>query len=208
MMRYNTRLSPKHKLLANLLFAVAAGAACSYAAAQDLSASEAQQRYKEDVERCRSGQTSQDEKTCMREAGAALEEARRHRLVRGTPSFDQNQHARCERLSGTERDDCMALMSDPNPQIQGSVAGGGIIRQTTITIPGETVSPGAYAPANTGGLAPAAPAPTGGGLAPGAAPSTGTTGTMGTGTGSTYGTGTTGPGSTYGTGGGTGTGLQ
>lgn len=143
------------KLLSAAIFTAVAALAASQAGAQSSTTADAQQRYKADVERCRSGQTSQDEKTCLREAGAALEEARRHRLVTGHPSFDENQHARCDRLSGSERDDCMRLMSDPNAIVQGSVEGGGVIRETTITIPAE---PG-YVPSSSGGLA---PAPTGG----------------------------------------------
>lgn len=153
------------KLLTAAVFAAAAGLAASPAPAQ--TTADAQQRYQADVERCRSGQTSQDQQTCLREAGAALQEARRNRLVTGTPSFDENQRARCDRLSGTERDDCTRLMSDPNAVVHGSIEGGGVIRETTITIPGE---PG-YAPSSSGGLAPA-PA---GGLQPGtSAPGYGT----------------------------------
>lgn len=154
------------KLLAAAVFTVAAaGIGGSYASAQGLTAAEAQQRYQADVERCRSGQTSQDERTCLREAGAALQEARRNQLVRGTPSFDDNQRARCDQLTGTQREDCISLMTDPNAVVHGSIEGGGIIRETTITIPAE---PG-YAPSSTGGLAPATqggtmPAQTGGGL--------------------------------------------
>lgn len=156
------------KLLAAAVFTAAAALGASQASAQSLTSAEAQQRYQTDVERCRSGQSSQDQQTCLREAGAALQEARRNRLVTGTPTFDENQRARCDRLSGTERDDCMRLMSDPNAVVHGSIEGGGIIRETTITVPAE---PG-YAPASPDGLSPAPagsmPSQSGGGLQPGA----------------------------------------
>lgn len=167
-------LSPK--LLAPAVLAVMTAFGGSYAVAQTSSSNDAQQRYKADVERCRSGQTSQDQQTCLREAGAALQEARRNGLVRGTPSFEQNQRARCDSLTGTQRDDCVRLMSDSNATIHGSIEGGGVIRETTITIPGDSTT---QMPA-TGGLAPAgsaqppastpsyAPAPTG--LTPAPAP--------------------------------------
>lgn len=138
------------KLLAAIVFTAAAGLGGTHAMAQS-SVANAEQRYQTDVERCRSGQTSQDERTCLREAGAALEEARRNRLVTGTPSFEDNQRARCDRLTGAERDDCLQLMSDPSAVVHGSVEGGGIIRETTITIPANTSA----SPANTGGLVPA-----------------------------------------------------
>ena len=152
-MKYTSRTqlhSPR--LLATVLFATVAAIASTNAFAAGPTTAQAQEQYRIDVERCRSGQTSQDTKTCIREAGAALQEARRHRLIEGTPSFDQNQRARCERLTGTQREDCLRLMADPNPEIRGSVDGGGIIRETTITIPATGTTPG-YGE----GLTPASP---------------------------------------------------
>lgn len=133
-----TRQCASPRLLIPVLFAAVAGLAGTSAFAQAPTAASAQEQYRIDVERCRSGQTSQDEKTCLREAGAALQAARRHQLIEGSPSFDHNQRARCEHLTGTEREDCLLLMSDPNAIVQGSVDGGGIIRETTITIPADS----------------------------------------------------------------------
>lgn len=142
------------KLLAAAAFTVAAGMGSTLATAQSLTTAEAQQRYQADVERCRSGQASQDERTCLREAGAALQEARRNRLVSGSATFDENQRARCDRLSGTQREDCLLLMGTPNVVTHGSVEGGGIIRETTITVPADNMqTPG------SGGLAPAGTTP-------------------------------------------------
>jgi hypothetical protein len=94
-------------------------------------------RYKADVERCNSGQTNQDRATCIREAGAALEEARRHRLVEHNVNFDQVKTARCQALPPVERDECMIQMSGQNTVVKGSVEGGGILRETTVVVPGE-----------------------------------------------------------------------
>lgn len=135
-----TRQYAPSRLLSHILFATVAALAGTSAIAQAPTAASAQEQYRIDVERCRSGQTSQDERTCLREAGAALQEARRHSLVEGSPSFDDNQRTRCERLTGTEREDCMRLMSDPNAVTEGSVDGGGVLRQTTITIPADTLN--------------------------------------------------------------------
>lgn len=153
-MKYTSRTqNHSPRLLASVLFAAVAAIVSANTFAAGPTTAQAQEQYRMDVERCRSGQTSQDTKTCIREAGAALQEARRHRLVEATPpSFDQNQRARCERLTGTEREDCLRLMSDPNPEIIGSVDGGGIIRETTITIPATQTTPG-YGE----GLTPASP---------------------------------------------------
>jgi len=97
-------------------------------------------KYRQDIERCNAGQTNQDIETCKREAGAALQEARRQRLISDREQSAQaNATARCQALPAGAREDCMAQMTESAPTtIQGSVAGGGILRTTTITIPGST----------------------------------------------------------------------
>ncbi len=93
-------------------------------------------RYQADVKYCHE-QTTQDVKDCLREAGAALYEARQRLLVTGQPDYDTNRNVRCDGLSGVAREDCLRLMSEPGAQVSGSVDGGGILRRMTITIPGE-----------------------------------------------------------------------
>src|SRR5690606_25212843 len=97
-------------------------------------------KYRQDIERCNAGQTNQDLATCKREAGAAMEEARRQRLVtHQDQSLQTNSTARCQALPADMRDTCMMQMSQgSNTTIQGSVEGGGILRTTEITIPGGT----------------------------------------------------------------------
>ncbi|TFL11491.1 hypothetical protein CSC67_16055 [Pusillimonas caeni] len=97
-------------------------------------------KYRQDIERCNAGQTNQDVATCKREAGAALQEARRQRLLtHQEQSLQSNATARCQSLPAGMRDDCMAQMSQgSNTTVQGSIAGGGILRTTEITIPGGT----------------------------------------------------------------------
>lgn len=97
-----------------------------------------QAQYERDVEYCRSGQPGIDVQNCLRDAAAALQERRR----RGSASsisadtLGQNQRARCEGLTGIQREDCLRLMSDTDVETFGSVEGGGILRQKTIIIPG------------------------------------------------------------------------
>lgn len=105
---------------------------------------------------CMSGQTThQDQANCLREAGAALEEARRNRLTRGTTSsdFEANAMRRCERVPAHRRDECMALRDSSAVTVQGSVEGGGILRQRTLRYPadqrGTTGVPG---PGTTSGM--------------------------------------------------------
>src|SRR3546814_13124526 len=89
--------------------------------------------------------------TCLREAGAARDESRRHRLINGNESYQQNQTSRCQALPVAERGDCMLQMSGQDTKVEGSVGAGGVLRETTITIPGTpTPAPGA---------APVTPAP-------------------------------------------------
>lgn len=97
-------------------------------------------KYRQDIERCNAGQTNQDIETCKREAGAALQEAKRQRLLTHRDQSPQaNATARCQALPAGAREDCMTQMSGTaSTTVQGSVAGGGILRTTTITIPGST----------------------------------------------------------------------
>lgn len=104
-------------------------------------------QYKTDVARCKSGQTNQDEATCLREAGAALEEARRNRLSDGFTPAQRKQNAldRCNALPATQRQDCVTQMSSTNTTTEGSIGQGGVLRETVIPIPtpsGATANPG------------------------------------------------------------------
>ena len=91
-----------------------------------MSAADIEARYKTDVARCNAGQTNQDKATCLREAGAAREEANRNRLNNGNPqAYDANQKARCDALPVEQRDECMLQMSGVGTTTQGSIGGGG-----------------------------------------------------------------------------------
>lgn len=104
-----------------------------------------QARYQSDMAVCNSGQSNESKADCKREAGAALEEARRNRLGNGNQAFDKNEVARCQALPATERDECMLQMSGKNTTTdssvntttEGSVGAGGVLRETTITTPGK-----------------------------------------------------------------------
>ncbi|WP_353149773.1 hypothetical protein [Pollutimonas bauzanensis] len=99
--------------------------------------SEIEARYQSDVALCNSGQSNQDKADCMREAGAARDEARRNRLNNSNQAYDKNEVARCQALPTAERDECMLQMSGSNTTTQGSVGAGGVLRETTITTPGK-----------------------------------------------------------------------
>jgi hypothetical protein len=108
----------------------------------------ADEQYKKDVARCNSGQTNQAKSVCLREAGAAQVERRRNGLTEpGASTQAENAMQRCNALPADQRQSCMYLMSGQGQtQVQGSVAGGGVLRETVIQVPAGT--PGASAPAS------------------------------------------------------------
>lgn len=122
--------------------AVALAAACGGAvAAQPMS--DAAQRYRQDRAACLSGQSHQDRATCLKEAGAALAEARRGRLSNHQQQqWDENASARCDRLPTDLKADCEARM-DGEGTTSGSVESGGIYRElvTREVMPPDSASP-------------------------------------------------------------------
>jgi hypothetical protein len=106
------------------------------ATAADGKLSEAQARYQQDRAACVSGQSHQDRATCLREAGAALQEAKRGRIGDGQTSYEQNQQIRCDRLTAGDREDCLRRMRGEGT-VSGSVEGGGIYRELRTTVPAQ-----------------------------------------------------------------------
>lgn len=117
--------------LRNLSLAVCAGFALqgvSAAQGGHGAMSDAQAQYQQDRAACMSGQSNQDRATCLKEAGAALAEARRGGLDDGQGQLRRNAKDRCNALTGDERTDCMARMRGEGT-VSGSVGGGGILRE-------------------------------------------------------------------------------
>lgn len=113
--------------------------------AQGTSMSEMQSRYQADIQRCATLTDPESQHTCRREAGAAIQEARRDRLVRPQADHASNAAARCARLPGDQRADCERLMSDSSAVEHGSVSGGGVLRELSITVPVDPAAPaGSY----------------------------------------------------------------
>lgn len=100
--------------------------------ASNRGASEAQQRYNQERAHCISGQSHQDKATCLREARAALQEARRNRLEGGA-SFRTNATARCNAQPAEDRDACVQRVIGAG-STQGSVEGGGLIRRAETPV--------------------------------------------------------------------------
>lgn len=99
--------------------------------------SSAAAKYQQEVAFCKSGQSQQDYKTCMQEAGAALVENRRGNLTTAPEqTLAVNSEDRCGVLSGDERVACQARMEGLG-QVEGSVEGGGLLRQIVIITPAD-----------------------------------------------------------------------
>lgn len=129
---------------------------CGVAQAAPTSAAElsaARARYAQEVAVCKSGRSNQDLATCMREAGAALAEARRGGLGDGTEPYAANQTVRCDPLPDDQRKDCIARMQGQGTT-RGSVAAGGIYRELVTR---EVGAPSVAAPVEPTPTAPASP---------------------------------------------------
>lgn len=79
----------------------------------------------------------QDRSACLREAGAARYEARRGGLTSApSTSYEQNALARCALQPPADRSACEARMRGTGTtSVEGSVLGGGLIRETVTPIP-------------------------------------------------------------------------
>jgi hypothetical protein len=109
---------------------------CAFAAlaATPAALTEAQARYRQEMALCNSGQSNQDIATCREEAQHALAEARRGGLDDVPSQYEKNAVQRCEALKGDDRSDCVARMRGEG-SVEGSVAGGGILRQSVTVVP-------------------------------------------------------------------------
>ena len=119
-----------------VLSALAAGMLmCAATAMAAGESAEAQAKYKSDVANCNAGNTQQDRATCLKEAGAALQESRRGDLTNAPRSQKQaNATQRCDALSGSDRSACEARMRGEG-SVSGSVAGGGVLREIVTPDP-------------------------------------------------------------------------
>ena len=106
------------------------------AAAADGKLSDAQSRYQQDRAACNSGQSYQDRASCLREAGAALQAAKRGGLDDDQTAYERNRLIRCDRLEAGDREDCLRRMRGEGT-VSGSVESGGIYRELRTTVPAQ-----------------------------------------------------------------------
>ncbi|PFH04625.1 hypothetical protein BCF11_5409 [Collimonas sp. PA-H2] len=117
-------LSALALLILSMSFSAAAAGAASDSAG-------ANARYQEERARCISGQSNQDRATCLKEAGAALQEARRGRLHDDQAADQANALLRCNALPVDDRDACQRRMNGEGTT-SGSALEGGISRELSV----------------------------------------------------------------------------
>ncbi len=140
----------RHLALACLLPAIA------MSTAQAESVAQAQSNYQKERADCLNGQTAESKKTCLREAGAALNDAKTGRLDKNNGNFEQNALARCQ-VFKNEDDRGLCERRQREGTVSGSVAGGGDLRELTVTVPAEETpaqptsmpQPGSMPPSDT-----------------------------------------------------------
>jgi hypothetical protein len=129
----HTHVSPRPWALALCVAGSLFGATLAGAAGPS-NMSEAQAVYQAERAHCLTGQSHQDRATCLKEAGAAYQEARSGRLGNGDGQFERNRLARCDAQLPEDRADCVRKLNGEG-QASGSVKGGGILRELTTTVP-------------------------------------------------------------------------
>ena len=103
------------------------------AAAQAQGAQDARQRereYQQDRQLCLSGQSNQDQATCLREAGAVRQQNTAAQSQASAEEMAANALRRCDVFNGDARQSCLARMQGQG-SVQGSAAAGGILRELT-----------------------------------------------------------------------------
>jgi hypothetical protein len=115
------------------------GMAGAMAAEPTRSAADIQAQYERERAVCLSGKSNQDQPTCLKEAGAARDVARRGLLEEGNPNYRRNQLDRCKALTGDEAKDCRLRMKGAGT-VSGSASAGGIYRELTTIEPAPAAS--------------------------------------------------------------------
>ena len=112
-------------------------------------------RYQHDRADCLAGKTAESQKTCLKEAGAALQASREHELKSGTAAqLASNERQRCVALSGDDKKACLARAAGVDTTTSGSVAAGGDLKETVTVIPGVQPDAQPATPAGSAALPP------------------------------------------------------
>ena len=109
-------------------------ACVSGAMASPSASTQAQERYRQDIARCNSGQSNQSAVDCRREAGNALAEAKRGAIHNDPTQFQRNALQRCTVHEGDDRAACEARIIGQG-DVTTEVEAGGILRKSITVKP-------------------------------------------------------------------------
>lgn len=116
-------------------FALGTVLASGIATAASSDMADAKTRYQQERSFCMSGKSQQDQATCLKEAGAAYQEARRGRLTVEAGRYQQNQRLRCNaHQDADDREDCLRRMRGEGT-VSRSFEGGSVYRELRTTVP-------------------------------------------------------------------------
>ncbi|MEO8014559.1 hypothetical protein [Polaromonas sp.] len=119
-------------------FGLAALLAMSAATAQvaplDTTGLDASGKAKSELATCNSGKTQQDRAACLREVRNANAEKRAGTLHNGG-DYSANAMRRCEVFKESEDAAACRARVQAQAQLEGSVAGGGVLRQSETVVP-------------------------------------------------------------------------
>jgi hypothetical protein len=90
-------------------------------------------RYQQERATCLNGHSSQDRATCLKEAGAALKEAKAGHLDNRQNAYAENALLRCKALPAEQREFCQRRMHGEGTT-SGSVSDGGLSRELTVPV--------------------------------------------------------------------------
>jgi hypothetical protein len=112
--------------------------ALAFSAAADRNSTPSVQKQLQDEERALCMKRPQEDRSaCLREIGAARQEAKRGRLDEGqSANYEKNRIARCSYLSGDDKALCERRMRGEGTT-SGSVEGGGIYRELVTREPAQ-----------------------------------------------------------------------
>jgi hypothetical protein len=116
------------------LCAIAALLGATAAVAADApKSSDAQATYTRDRAECMKKAEGEGRATCLREAGAALQESRRGGLSNEQAQLEKNRLARCDAQPAKDRDECVRRMNEGTTT--GSVKDGAVVRELRTVVP-------------------------------------------------------------------------
>ena len=123
------------KTIAMLSVAVAGLLVAGTAFAAGKSNAELDAQYQREKAVCTSGQSNQDKATCLREAGAAYQQAKQGSLqTNQSQQYSQNAVERCKSLPTQDQMDCQRRIDNPT-ELEGNALSGGILRKDVTVVP-------------------------------------------------------------------------